>query len=308
MLFRSLPLFFRRSPLISHKRFCTKPELSFSIRNHDIYFSQVREDPKIDVQVTRKLFEKDKRPIDVLMIASGGCSLLSLVLESHVNSVDVFDVNPSQLYLVELRMVAIKVLNREEYMDFIGLRRPPSGKLSEYRNHNRVNTYCIRLRQYLGTTARQFWDGQVDSIAFGINRCGRFEHLFRELSFECYHVDPIISPHLNPEVCTMSNPDWVRKFQKNFETKRLSQIFGPDAVNYSMDRNFGDHFGFVTQEALKKWKISENYFLSQIFWDDVPEDSQLPLYIQEEQYEKLKQITCSTLTFVLLSLFIFTGS
>ncbi|MCA9609068.1 MAG: DUF3419 family protein, partial [Myxococcales bacterium] len=41
--------------------------------------------------------------------------------------------------------------------------------------------------------------------------------------------------------------------------------FGPAAVDYSMDREFGEHFAAVFGDALGRWAAGENYFLHQVF-------------------------------------------
>ncbi|MEP0833323.1 BtaA family protein [Microcoleus sp. AS-A8] len=72
----------------------------------EIAFSQVREDPKIELRVIEQLQERQGHPLRVLLVASGGCMALSLLASSAVAQIEAVDLNPAQLHLVELRRQA----------------------------------------------------------------------------------------------------------------------------------------------------------------------------------------------------------
>ena len=62
-------------------------------------------------------------------------------------------VNPTQSHLLELKITAIKNLEFDDFLSFIGLRSSES----------RINVY-EELRLKLSDEAREFWDGQKRKI------------------------------------------------------------------------------------------------------------------------------------------------
>lgn len=101
-------------------------QLQWSIPASPIYFSQVREGNDIywkcptqsqipfliwnlqNLFIRRKAVQYKVQCQDqalnhlVLMVASGGCSVLSLLTQPHIKSIDAFDMNPSQVRIFGL--------------------------------------------------------------------------------------------------------------------------------------------------------------------------------------------------------------
>jgi S-adenosylmethionine-diacylglycerol 3-amino-3-carboxypropyl transferase len=204
----------------------------------------VREDPRLDARVIDVVARAAARPVRVLMIASGGCTALSLLGAPSVASVDAVDGNPAQLHLVELRRQALIALPLAAQLGLMGADAAWSGEA-------RLAAY-EQLRPSLPAPTRSFWDARRTEVAFGPGRAGRFEALFRELARA---VDPA-----RPD-----GPGWRDAFDRVFERGRLARTFGPEAVDYSMDRPFSAHFAAAFAAALGRWRVDENYFLSQIF-------------------------------------------
>ena len=139
-----------------------------------IHYAQCWEDPRT---LTRGL--KIAPEDDVVSIASGGDNSFALLL-SGPRSLTAVDSNPAQIFLVELKMRAIQKLDYDDFVGFVGAR--PC--------HRRLRLYQ-HLRPTLSEGARDFWDGQVESLKLGIIHCGKFENyfsLFRRL------VLPVIHP------------------------------------------------------------------------------------------------------------------
>ena len=82
----------------------------------NIAFSQVREDPEIDLFILNSVQKKEK---NVLMIGSGGCSVLSILLSPDLNRVDVIDSNINQIELIKLKIEALKQLSTMDYIYFV---------------------------------------------------------------------------------------------------------------------------------------------------------------------------------------------
>ena len=126
-----------------------------------ILYSQCWEDILI---LTRGLEIKSDDVI--LSIASGGDNSLALLLENP-KSVIAIDQNPVQIYLVELKKAAIKYLDYENFIRFLGVRH----------DNNRWRTY-LKLRSFLTDSAAHYWDNNRKNINRGIVHIGKFEKYF----------------------------------------------------------------------------------------------------------------------------------
>jgi S-adenosylmethionine-diacylglycerol 3-amino-3-carboxypropyl transferase len=106
----------------------------------------------------------------VLSICSGGENSLSL-LSRQPGLLVVVDKSPVQLFLFELKKAAMRTLEREELLAFLGYRE----------STGRWRTYAL-LRGDLGDRARAYWDGQRGRLERGIIHTGRVERTLRLLA------------------------------------------------------------------------------------------------------------------------------
>jgi S-adenosylmethionine-diacylglycerol 3-amino-3-carboxypropyl transferase len=252
-------------------------------RPTELAFSQVREDWRIEWQVLDLLQRRSngsQRPLRVLMVASGGCTALSLLAHSSVGQIDAVDCNLAQLALVELRRQALRHLSSPDQLDLIGDGRAEGLRSTiGHRRDQRLAVYD-QLRPHLPEPTRTFWDARRDQIGDGVNQVGRFEQLFRKLALA--FAEQGFSPLENPSDAIQS-PQWRAIFEQVFERQKLIALFGEAAVNYSMDRSFGEHFAAVFAQAMVRFKPMENYFLTQVWADRyAPGPDGLPLYLQPE--------------------------
>jgi S-adenosylmethionine-diacylglycerol 3-amino-3-carboxypropyl transferase len=237
----------------------------------DIAFSQVREDHTIEIRVIDRLAQTQNRPLRILLIASGGCTALSLLTLSEVAEIVAVDANIAQLHLVELRRQALLNLSLLEQLDLIGTNLDTSAAI-------RLDLYQ-KIANKLPIATRNYWSEHLAEIGFGVNRVGRFEGLFRELSARFVEVglDPIAEP-----LVTIRSQHWRSIFEEIFDRDRLITTFGESAVNYSMDRSFGEHFADVFARALQKYAPNSNYFITQVWHDCYTDGSDgVPLYLQQ---------------------------
>jgi S-adenosylmethionine-diacylglycerol 3-amino-3-carboxypropyl transferase len=238
----------------------------------DVMFSQVREDWRIEWQVLDRLNQTLQKPLRALIVASGGCTALSLLAHPGLAQLDAVDGNPAQLALLRLRSAAMAELESAEQWIFLA-------KSGVSLAAARLAIYD-RLRSQLPEASQAFWDERQDEIAYGVNYVGRFEQLFRELAerFAERGLNPLIQPET-----AIATPDWREIFEQVFERQKLIQTFGEAAVNYSMDRSFGEHFADVFARSLRQFAPQENYFLTQVWGDryaDLPDGR--PLYLEPE--------------------------
>jgi S-adenosylmethionine-diacylglycerol 3-amino-3-carboxypropyl transferase len=113
----------------------------------------------------------------VLSICSGGENSLSLLCR-RPDLLVVVDKRPVQLFLLELKKTAMRALEREQFLAFLGYRA----------STQRWRTYAL-LRGDLGQPARAYWDAQRRRLETGVIHTGRFERTFRLLA---RYVMPLI--------------------------------------------------------------------------------------------------------------------
>ncbi len=248
----------------------------------EIAFSQVREDPRIELRVIQELAKRQPHALRVLLVASGGCTALSLLTCPAIAKIEAVDLNPAQLHLVELRRQALIHLSLEEQLQLIGVDRSASDR-------DRLSIY-ERLSSNLPASTKAFWDTRQEQIAFGVNQVGRFEQLFRELAekFVQMGIEPLREP-----LTAIQHPQWRDPFEQIFERGKLVQTFGEAAVNYSMDRSFGEHFADVFAQALRRFIPNENYFLTQVWGDRYALNLQgegVPLYLQTSAQNDIRTL------------------
>lgn len=104
-----------------------------------------------------------------LSIASAGDNAL-LMLARDPDEVVAVDINPAQLACLELRVAAMRTLDRGEALGLAGSAPMPA--------RERLDCYR-RCRKELGEAARRFWDARLRAVAGGIGGCGKFERYFQ---------------------------------------------------------------------------------------------------------------------------------
>lgn len=117
-------------------------KLMFALIGNTIIYNVSWEDPRLDCEML-DLHAKDT----ILMLTSGGCNVLDMVLEGPARVVAA-DLNPRQNALLELKVTAIKYLTHEEFFQLFAASNGPLFR----------ELYRSRLRDHLSPFARAFWD------------------------------------------------------------------------------------------------------------------------------------------------------
>lgn len=84
----------------------------------------------------------------LLSVIASGDQILNSVLADTMN-IDAFDISVFPKYFLKLKMAAIKVFNKEEYINFI---------CNENINEELADDMYQEVRKYLDDKAREFWD------------------------------------------------------------------------------------------------------------------------------------------------------
>lgn len=106
---------------------------------------------------------------NILSIGSAGDNSFSL-LTTHPSKVVVVDISAVQLYLIELKREAIRMLDRSTFLGFMGFLPIDASK--------RVEIFR-RIRGGISPKGRVYWDAQVEIIRRGIAHQGKFERYFQ---------------------------------------------------------------------------------------------------------------------------------
>jgi S-adenosylmethionine-diacylglycerol 3-amino-3-carboxypropyl transferase len=106
----------------------------------------------------------------ILSIGSAGDNSFSLLC-TNPSLVVAVDVNKTQLYLIELKRVCIRLLEYEEVMAFFGFL--PS--------ENRKGTFG-KVKKDLSSSCAAYWESHIDQIECGIISQGKFEKYFQLFS------------------------------------------------------------------------------------------------------------------------------
>lgn len=119
-------------------------------------YHQSWEDPDVDHMVL------DIKPTDVcLTLTSGGCNSLYLLLRGAKQVVSV-DVNPAQTALLELKSVAIKYLDYDDFWKLFG-----EGKHPDF-----VHIFETKLAPFMSESSRAFWEKKHYYFRDGLYRHG----------------------------------------------------------------------------------------------------------------------------------------
>jgi S-adenosylmethionine-diacylglycerol 3-amino-3-carboxypropyl transferase len=103
----------------------------------------------------------------IVSIAAAGDNSFALLIQGAGRVVSL-DMSPAQCALVELKRAAIRTLEYEEFLRFLGVAVAT----------DRAALY-MRVRSELPIDAREYWDSQVDVIARGVIHAGKLENMFR---------------------------------------------------------------------------------------------------------------------------------
>lgn len=211
-----------------------------------IKFAVTREDPIIEETIIKKFNCKK-----ILMIASGGCSALSLKSMFPDIQFSLFDINPEQIKLIKAKLKNLKNFDVGSYKLF-----------------------------NIGS----------DSLN-GLNSCGDFESLFRSFRLFIYefvlsknNVKKIFVEGKKQTsdllLRLMTNKYWPVAFDLYFSNSMLITMFGKDAIQHAIPHSYPSYFRKAVELGFKLSDFQKNYFLQHIFLGYyLKEDSVWPYYL-----------------------------
>jgi S-adenosylmethionine-diacylglycerol 3-amino-3-carboxypropyl transferase len=229
----------------------------------------------------------DIRGEKALSICSGGENSLSLLCGEPALLV-VVDKNPVQLALFELKMAALKSLEREEFLGFLGY----------WESADRWRAYEL-LRADLGPSARAYWDRRRVLLERGVIHTGRVARTLRLLA---RFVFPLVhSRDCSRELMSRKSADEQAHFFRTVWDNRrwramVSVLFGKPAIFLiSPERDFFEfHSGsgvadFLLEKSrrhLSSVAAQENHILHYLLFGHFGQH--LPHFARKENYDTIK--------------------
>ncbi|MFH1575205.1 MAG: BtaA family protein [Acidobacteriota bacterium] len=226
---------------------------------------------------------------DVLMITSGGCNVLAFSLEQP-RSITAIDSNSAQNHLLELKIAAIRGLDYDSFLRFLGVRQ----------SNERRDLYQA-VRQHLSAAAQEYWDAQRENIERGVIHTGRFDrylNLFRQKVLPLIHSRKQVQRLLSLKDVEEQKYFYERVWD-NWRWRALFRIFFsrylmgrlgryPEFFRYVDIRDVGYHYLKRARHALTEIPIRDNYFLEYILTGGFRDSERMPPYLIESNFGALK--------------------
>jgi S-adenosylmethionine-diacylglycerol 3-amino-3-carboxypropyl transferase len=234
------------------------------------------------------------RPGETLLtVTSGGCNTLTLLLEDP-GKIYTVDINPTQTWLLELKIAAIRTLSPDALRAFLGLTQ------STTRAQTRVQTYTT-LRPSLTPAAAAYWDSKPEAIRKGVIHAGNYENFVRLFSrlvkllqgkkriaglFACTTLDQQKAYFDS----TWNTLQW-RLIFKVLVSKTVLARRGLTADYFKFDdgsASFSESFFKRARRAICDIPIQSNYFLAQYLMGHYRSPRDIPAYLLDENLATVK--------------------
>jgi S-adenosylmethionine:diacylglycerol 3-amino-3-carboxypropyl transferase len=222
----------------------------------------------------------------IFSICSGGCNTLALQSKSP-NKIISIDVNPTQIYLLELKKTAITRLNYNELLELLGLR--PS--------KNRIEIY-YSISPFLSETCKKFWDANTDTLKKGIIHGGKFESylsFFRKYILTVIHSKKDIEKLISITDKTYQS-DYYKKVWNNFRWKLIFKIFfsklimknrgrSKEMFQHNTTKSVGNIYYERCEKAFSKGIVHGNRYLEYILKGNYY--TTIPYYLEKKNIETM---------------------
>jgi len=231
-----------------------------------VAFSQVREDSALDQWVVQQLAEN----VDILMVASGGCTAAALATMPQVARLHIVDPNPAQIASSRLKLRLLEVADPAERLALLG-HRP----MSATERLSRLSTELSALGLSLNAL------GPIETVAAqGPDHVGRYEALFSklrdalneqpdELTAVLQLRDPIEQSRRVAPATEFGRALDIA-FDSVMALPNLVGLFG-EAATRNRREPFSRHFARRTRHVLATQPAAENPYLWQIFQGRFPD-------------------------------------
>lgn len=184
----------------------------------------------------------------MLAIASAGDNAFALLAEGA--EVVAADLSTAQLALVELKRIAIRTLDDDTLLGFLGI--------AEMRNRRAIYESLDLPRD-----VRDYWNANLDAIEHGVSHAGRFENYFR--LFRKY-VLPLVHSRRDVEELLAEKPDQRRFYDERWNTWRWRAMFRVFFSRFVMGRTGRDpeFFRYVEGSVAERIMKRAEYAMTEL--------------------------------------------
>lgn len=224
----------------------------------------------------------------VLSITSGGDNTLALLFERPKKIVSI-DFNKSQNYLLELKIASAKILDYQEFLEFLGVKK----------SKERLNLFK-KIKIDLSIESRLWWEKHLYLIKAGVINVGRFErflNLFKNIVLPVVHSKNTINKFLNITTLNEQKIFYKEKWN-NKRWKFLFKIFSSQlilkllarqkgAFRYINEIGVGNIYFKRFEEKSQTIFIKDNYFMNYCLTGNYKLSS-LPPYLEREKHDFIK--------------------
>lgn len=251
----------------------------------ELLFGMSWEDPESDRRALKI------QPGEVIVtITSGGCNTLDLLLEDPARIFAV-DINPCQSYLLELKCAAIRRLDHDDLMNFLGWKR----------SRDRLEVF-ESLQSDLSAPALAYWRGRARAINNGAVCEGRYERFLRYFRRLVYliqgrrRIDGLFGCQSIEEQReyfdrVWNTAQWRLLFRLMFNKQVLARR-GLSADYFRFDdgsASFTDSFFQRSKRALREIPIGTNYFMAQYLLGTYISKDAAPAHLRKAQLAVIKE-------------------
>jgi S-adenosylmethionine-diacylglycerol 3-amino-3-carboxypropyl transferase len=248
-----------------------------------LVFNQAWEDPLVDRRALALT------PADVLFtLASAGDNTLASALDGP-QKIYAVDLNPAQVYLLQLKIAAAQRLPYAEFWHLFSLGPAPRARA----------IYHGQLRAHLTPAARGFWDGRLNLLRSGLSRAGSFGcalWLLRSYlkvvcgpaALEAFFDQPSMPEQAEYYRRRIHGPWWNPLAKPLAAWLPVLLLFGahPHQARRIRGQAFADFLAAGIGKALTTLPARDNYFWQQAFLGRYRTP---PDYARPENFERLKQ-------------------
>ena len=249
-----------------------------------LVFTHNWEDPESD-----HLALQIKEGESIMAITSGACNVLGFLL-FNPGIIYSCDINPTQSYLLELKIAAIKTLTFDEFISFAGL------KVYE----NRLKLY-ERIKPFLSQDASIFWDNQQKILVNGFFMNGKYERFIIVAGKFMNFLQG--RKRIRGLLAEKSKEEQEIYFDKVWNTKRFHYLFkilfnkrmlakrGLVGDYFQFDdgsKSFAESFYNRSKKAFRNLPVKGNYFLSLYLTGKFRNENEVPDYLKRENYELIR--------------------
>jgi len=247
-----------------------------------LMFTQSWEDPACDLAALAPL-----RDASLFAVTSGGDNVLGFLLADPARIVAV-DLNPTQNWLLELKMAAFRRLQHDELLVLLGVRAPL-----------RAADLYQRLRGDLSESARRYWDEHQEWFASGLLLAGGFERYFAMLRGALRYI---VGQRRMERLFTLASEEQPAFYQREWNTLRWRALIRIGCSRWMLGKrldpswfrqaegvpSFGAHFTRLATHVIAELPARTNYFLAQILLGRYRSEEFMPDYLKRENFTTIR--------------------